>query len=141
MSKGEEENEEIDRGLLKKFLLLRTVVPAICNMGKRVLPTVQALSEVARNASGEGEGASQTTPGNKDTKAQEHDKGSKVGGGGAAHGECQCSSLRVRGWWIITINSHGIGISIAGGVEEMVCDYCYRSLVGSYTNSIYTLVY
>jgi len=43
-----EENGEIDRSLLKCFLLLRTVVPAICNMGERVLPTVWALSEVAK---------------------------------------------------------------------------------------------
>jgi len=46
-SKGSEENGEIKRGLLKSFLLLQTVVPAVCNMGKRVLPTVQALSEAA----------------------------------------------------------------------------------------------
>ena len=62
------------------------------------------------------------TPRNKDTKAQEHDKGSKAGGGGAAHRECGCSSLRVREWWMLTRNSHGIEISIAGGVQEMVRD-------------------
>jgi len=62
------------------------------------------------------------TPRNKDTKAQEHDKGSKGGGGGAAQGECGCSSLRVQGWWMLTINSHGVEISIAGGVAEMVGD-------------------
>ena len=45
---GEEENEEIDRGLLKSFLLPRTVVPAVCNIGKRVLPTVQVPGEVAK---------------------------------------------------------------------------------------------
>jgi len=45
-----------------------------------------------------------------------------VGGGGAAHGECRCSSLRVRCWWMLTINSHGVEISIAGCVEEMVRD-------------------
>jgi len=47
-SSGSEQNGEIDRGLLKDFLLLGTVVPAVCNMGKRVLPTVRALSEVAK---------------------------------------------------------------------------------------------
>jgi len=40
---------------------------------------------------------------------------------GAAHGECGCSSLRVR-WWMLTMNSHGVEISIAGCVEEMVRD-------------------
>jgi len=39
---------------------------------------------------------------------------------GGAHGECGCSSLRVRGWWMWTMNSHGVEISIAGCVEEMV---------------------
>jgi len=34
-SSGGEENGEIDRGLLKCFLLLRTVVPAVCNMGEK----------------------------------------------------------------------------------------------------------
>jgi len=46
-SSGSEENGEIDRSLLKGFLQLQTVVPAICNMGERVLPTVRALSEAA----------------------------------------------------------------------------------------------
>jgi len=40
-------NGEIDRVLLKCFLLLRTVVPAVCNMGERVLPTVTASWVVA----------------------------------------------------------------------------------------------
>jgi len=62
------------------------------------------------------------TPRNKDARAQGHDKGSKVGGGGAAHGSCGCSSLRVRGWWMLTMDSHGVEISIAGCVEEMVRD-------------------
>jgi len=31
-----------------------------------------------------------------------------------------CNSLRVRGWWMLMINSHGVEISIAGCVEEMV---------------------
>jgi len=29
----EKENREIDRGLLKCFLLLQTMYPAVCNMG------------------------------------------------------------------------------------------------------------
>jgi len=42
--------------------------------------------------------------------------------GGAAHGEYRCSSLRVRWWWVLTMKSHGVEISIAGCVEEMVRD-------------------
>ena len=53
-SKGEEENDKIDRGLLQSFLLLRTVVLAVCNMGERVWPTAQVVSEVVKNASREG---------------------------------------------------------------------------------------
>jgi len=34
----------------------------------------------------------------------------------------RCSSLRVRGWWMLTMNSHGVEISIAGCVREMVRD-------------------
>jgi len=41
-------------------------------------------------------------------------------GEGAAQGECGCSSLRVRWWWMLTMNSHGVEISIAGCVDEMV---------------------
>jgi len=33
-----------------------------------------------------------------------------------------CSSWRVQVWWMLTMNSHGIEISIAGCVEEMVRD-------------------
>jgi len=43
-------------------------------------------------------------------------------GGGAAHGECGCSSLGVREWWMLTMNSHCVEISIAGCVEEIVRD-------------------
>jgi len=40
-------NREIDRGLLKCFLLLQTVFPAVCNMGieKSVANCASALSE------------------------------------------------------------------------------------------------
>ena len=38
----------MDCGLLRSFLLLRSVVPAVCNMGERVWPTVRALTEVAK---------------------------------------------------------------------------------------------
>jgi len=43
-------------------------------------------------------------------------------GEGAAHGECECSSLRVRWWWVLTMNSHGVEFAIAGCVREMVRD-------------------
>ena len=42
-------------------------------MGKRVLPTVQALSE-KKNASWTGGEVDRETPRNKDAKAQEHDQ-------------------------------------------------------------------
>jgi len=32
------------------------------------------------------------------------------------------SSLRVQGWWMLTMNSHGVEISIAGCVREIVRD-------------------
>jgi len=53
-SKGNEENGEIDRSLLESFLLLRTVVSAVFNMGERVLPTVRTLSEAAKRKRKEG---------------------------------------------------------------------------------------
>ena len=53
-SNGSGENGEIDRSMLKGFLLLRTVVPAVCDMGERVLPTVQTLSEAAKRKRVEG---------------------------------------------------------------------------------------
>jgi len=46
--------EKIDGGLLKCFLLRRTVVPAVYNMGERVLPTVRTLSEAAKRKRKEG---------------------------------------------------------------------------------------
>jgi len=58
---------------------------------------------------------SQTTPRNKDARAQGHHKGSKAGGGG-------CSLLRVWWWWMLTMKSHGVEISIARCVGEMVRD-------------------
>ena len=60
------------------------------------------------------------TPGNKDDKAQEHDQGIRERSG-------WCSSRRVlvqitesAGWWMGDDDSHGVEISIAGGVVEMV---------------------
>ena len=53
-SNGVYENGEIDRSLLKSFLLLPTVVPAVCNMGERVLPTRRTLREAAKGERKEG---------------------------------------------------------------------------------------
>ena len=53
-TKGSDENGEIDGSLLKGFPLLRNVVPAVCNMGERVLPTVRTLSETAKGKRKEG---------------------------------------------------------------------------------------
>jgi len=88
-------------------------------MGERVLLTVRALSDAAKPKRQKGREQSQTTPRNEDARAQGHDEGSKVGGGG-------CRSRRVRmqltesAGWVVTMNSHGVEISIAGCVEEMV---------------------
>jgi len=41
---------------------------------------------------------------------------------GAAPGEYGYSSLKVRRWWMLTINSHAVEFSIASCVEEMVRD-------------------
>jgi len=53
-SKGSEENGEIDGSLLRNFLLLRTVVLAVCNMGERMLPCVRTLSEAAKRQRAQG---------------------------------------------------------------------------------------
>ena len=60
------------------------------------------------------------TPRNKDDKAQEHDKGIR-------ERSRWCSSRRVlvqltesAGWWMGDHDSHGVQISIAGGVRKMV---------------------
>ena len=89
-------------------------------MGARVLPTVQMLSETAKQKRRGGE-VNRETPRNKDDKAQEHDQGIRERSG-------WCSSRRVlvqltesAGWWMGDNNSHGVEISIAGGVVEMVC--------------------
>ena len=71
---GKEESEEIDGGLLKGFLLPRTVIPAVCNMGERGLPTVQVLSEVRRHE-WRGMEVGRETPRNKNTGVQDHQKG------------------------------------------------------------------
>jgi len=65
-------------------------------MGERVLPTVQVVSEAAKKrVKGGGERAKQPlqtrTPTPKDLMREV-----RWEGGGAAHGECGCSSLRVQ---------------------------------------------
>ena len=80
-------------------------------MGEGVLPTVQVLSEVAKTRAERGEMCHET-PRNKDAAVQGHDKGTEGRGG--------CSSLRVRGRWMLAMISRGVEISIAGGVGKMV---------------------
>ena len=62
------------------------------------------------------------TPRNKDVKAQEHDQGIRERSGWCSSRRVPGSSLRVRGGGWVTMNSHGVEISIAGGVVEMVRD-------------------
>ena len=47
-SKGKEEKGEIHCGLLESLLQLRTAVPAVCNMGERVLLNVHVVSVTGR---------------------------------------------------------------------------------------------
>jgi len=81
-------------------------------MGERVLSTIQALSEVAKTRS-EGEwGVNSGIPRKKEAKAQDNDKGHERRG--------VYRSLGVRGWSGLNMNSPGVEISIARGVEEMI---------------------
>ena len=63
------------------------------------------------------------TPGNKDVKAQEHDQGIRERSGWCSSRRVPGSSLRVRGAGWVTMNSHGVEISIAGGVRKVVRAY------------------
>jgi len=51
-SKGKEEKGEIHCGLLESLLQLRTAVPAVCNMGERVLLNVHVVSVTGRGGAG-----------------------------------------------------------------------------------------
>ena len=88
---------------------------------RKGLPTVQVLSEAAKQVRRK-EGVEPNdpietrTPGPKDMIREVRRER-----GGAAHEGYGCSSLRVREW-MLTMNSHGVEISIAGCVEEMVRD-------------------
>jgi len=76
-------------------------------MGERVLPTVRKLSEAAkRGGDDRAKRPLETgTPGPKnmirEVRREEE---------GAAHRKCECSSLGVRWWWMLTMNSHGVEI-------------------------------
>ena len=59
------------------------------------------------------------SPRNKGARPEDMIREVKAGGGG-------CSSLRVLGGGWVTMNSHGVEISIAGGVGEMVRDQTRR---------------
>ena len=61
-------------------------------MGKRVLPTMQALSE-EQNASGEGGEVDRQTPRNKDVKAKEYDQGIRGE-------EWMVQLTESAGWWM-----------------------------------------
>jgi len=92
-SKESQEYREIDYSRSKSFFLLRTVVPAVGNRGKRELATVQALSEAAKHKRKEGGSRAKQpiairTPGPKDMT-----RGVGQKGGLRAQGECECSSL------------------------------------------------
>ena len=90
----------MDCGLLKSFLLPRTVVPAVCNMGESALPTVQMLSEIVREVQRGGE-VDRVTPGNKDGKAQEHDQGIRGGKWVVELRESVKGQLTRSAWWSI----------------------------------------
>ena len=61
------------------------------------------------------------TPRNKDGKAQEHDQGIWERSGWCSSWRVgKGSSLRVRGGMWLTMISHGVEISIAGGLRKMV---------------------
>jgi len=90
-------------------------IPAVCNIGERVLPTVRAR---AKRGGDRAKGPLETrTPGPKNMMREVRREG-----GGAAHGKCGCSSLRVRWWGMLTMNSHGVEFAIAGCGREMVRD-------------------
>ena len=69
----------------------------------------------SEDANGEGGEKTNRSPRNKGARPKDMIREVKPGGGG-------CSSLRVQGGGWVTMNSPGVEISIAGGVDEMVRD-------------------
>ena len=67
----------------------------------------------SEDANEEGEEKTKRSPRNKGARPEDMIREVKAGGGG-------CSSLRVLGGEWVTMNSHGVEILVAGGVEEMV---------------------
>src|ERR1700712_1475656 len=72
---------------------------------KPIQPGCQSNRKIRRETEGRGGG----------NRSPPRPKPSEEGRGGGG-----CSSLRVRWWWWLTMISHGVEISIGGGVEEMV---------------------
>ena len=60
------------------------------------------------------------TPRNKDDEAQEHDQGIRERSGWCSLRRVLVQLTESAGWWMGDDDSHGVEISIAGGVEEMV---------------------
>ena len=60
------------------------------------------------------------TPRNKDDKAQEHDKGIRERSGGCSSRRVPVQLTESAGWWMGDDDSHGVEITIAGGVGEVV---------------------
>ena len=59
---------------------------------------------------------------NKDDKAQEHDQVIRKRSGWCSSGRVLVQLTESAGWWMGNDDSHGIEISIAGGVRKMVHD-------------------
>ena len=60
------------------------------------------------------------TPRNKDGKAQEHDQGIRERSGWCSSRKVLVQLTESAGWWMGDDDSHGVEISIAGGVRKMV---------------------
>ena len=88
-------------------------------MGARVLPNVQMLSEIAKQKR-RGGVMKRETPRNKDGKDQEHDQGIRERSGWGSSRRVLVQLTESAGWWMGDDDSHGVKISIVGGVVEMV---------------------
>ena len=60
------------------------------------------------------------TPRNKDDEAQEHDQGIRERSGWCSSRKVLVQLTESAGWWMGDDDSHGVEISIAGGVRKMV---------------------